>query len=209
MAGNFIMNLVLSTSLSQLWSLVNTQQIIVFLPLFRVTLPANAKVFFGFVMQLAAFNLLPTDLIYDNLFSGMQEAETGAINENFEANGFGSHFFLYNMGTLMVVILSMPFLGCVSYMLKIFRSKHKRIETAYVKLSNYLFWSHSITVVFESYSMVCVSAFINSIHVSYPVKLIFLDELWISRRSYQFFFDYSVLYPLYRTTFAICCLYSD
>ena len=146
--------------------MVNTQQIIVMLPLFRVTLPVNAAIFFGFVMQLAAFNLLPTDLFYDTYLGGMKQAETGAINDNFEADGFGSHFFLYNMGTLMVVILSMPLFVCLSFMLKLLRTKHKKIQTYYSKLSNYLFWSHSITVVFESYSMVCVSAFINSTHVS-------------------------------------------
>jgi hypothetical protein len=34
-------------------------------------MPANAEIFFGFVMQLAAFNLLPTDLFYDTYFSEM------------------------------------------------------------------------------------------------------------------------------------------
>ncbi len=136
------------------------------MPLFKVNLPANAEMFFGFVMQLAAFNLLPTDLFYDTYFGGMKEAETGAINDNFKSDGFSSVFFIYNMGTLMVVILSMPLLAVVSYTLKLLRNKHRRINTAYLKISNYLFWSHSITVVFESYSMVCVSAFINSTHVS-------------------------------------------
>jgi len=107
--------------------MVNTQQIIVMLPLFRVALPGNSAIFFGFVMQLAAFNLLPTDLFYDKFLSEMKQAETGPINENFEADGFGSHFFLYNMGTLMVVILSMPFLVCICFILKLLRTKHPKI----------------------------------------------------------------------------------
>jgi hypothetical protein len=57
----------------------------------------------------------------------MKQAETGAINDNFEADGFGSHFFLYNMGTLMVVILSMPLLVCLSFILKLLRKKHTKI----------------------------------------------------------------------------------
>jgi hypothetical protein len=110
-----------------MWTMVNTQQIIVMLPLFRVTLPVNAGIFFGFVMQLAAFNLLPTDLFYNTYFGEMKQAETGPINDNFKADGFGSHYFIYNMGTLMVVILSMPLLVCASYILKMLKHKHKRI----------------------------------------------------------------------------------
>lgn len=152
-------------------------------------------------MQLAAFNLLPTDLFYDTYFSSMKEAETGAINENFEADGFSSVFFLYNMGTLMVVILSMPILGCVSYILKLFRNKNKRIDAAYTKLSTYLFWSHSITVVFESYSMVCVSAFINQTHVSTSILLICVDDLWNYRRNHQFVVDNCILHIVCRSAF--------
>lgn len=131
MIGNFIMNLVLSSGMQQLWTMINTLQIIVMLPLFRVTLPPDAQIVFGFVMKLAAFNLLPTDLFYDKYFSSMKQAETGAINDNFESDGFGSVFFIYNMGTLMVGILSMPLLIVLNYTLKLFRNKNKRIMAWY------------------------------------------------------------------------------
>ena len=97
------------------------------MPLFRVSLPPDAQIFFGFVMQLAAFNLLPTDLFYDTYFSSMKEAETGPINENFEADGFGSHYFIYNMGTLMVAIMSLPLLVVLNYIFKFLSNKSKHI----------------------------------------------------------------------------------
>jgi len=49
MAGNLVMNIILSASLQQLWSLINTQQIIVLMPLFNLKLPPNAGMFFGFI----------------------------------------------------------------------------------------------------------------------------------------------------------------
>lgn len=61
----------------------------------------------------------------------MKEAETGVINENSEVNGFSSVLFFYNMGTLLVVITSMPILACISHILKLLKNKHKIIETAY------------------------------------------------------------------------------
>ena len=42
MIGNFIFNLLVSASLNQLWSLINTQQLIVLMPLFKTNIPANA-----------------------------------------------------------------------------------------------------------------------------------------------------------------------
>lgn len=44
---NFILNLLLSASLQQIWSMINTQQIIVMLPLFNLSLPTNAEDFFN------------------------------------------------------------------------------------------------------------------------------------------------------------------
>jgi hypothetical protein len=44
------LNIILSASLQQLWSMINTQQIIVLMPLFSINLPPNAAVFFGFIM---------------------------------------------------------------------------------------------------------------------------------------------------------------
>jgi len=61
----------------------------------------------------------------------MKQAETGAINDNFESDGFSSVFFIYNMGTLMVAILSMPLLIVLNYTLKLFRNKNKRIMAWY------------------------------------------------------------------------------
>jgi hypothetical protein len=51
------------------------------MPLFSVNLPHNAGVFFGFIMQIAAFDILPTDSFYDTYFN-IQETEP--INSNFE-----------------------------------------------------------------------------------------------------------------------------
>ncbi len=109
MAGNFAINLVLSAGLSQLWSMINTQQIIVVMPLFNTNIPANAGMFFGFIMNLASFNLLPTDKFY-NQYLNMSKDDPGALNSNFEDQGYGSVYLLQNLGTLLVAILTIPLL---------------------------------------------------------------------------------------------------
>jgi hypothetical protein len=36
--------------------------------LFNIRMPANAAIFFGFMMQIASFDLIPMHLLYDMIF---------------------------------------------------------------------------------------------------------------------------------------------
>ena len=159
------MNLVLSAGLSQLWSMINTQQIIVVMPLFNTNIPANAGMFFGFIMNLASFNLLPTDEFYHSYM--VMSKDPGALNSNFEDQGYGSVYLLQNLGTLLVAILTIPIFVGLYYLMKPFTRCSTRIQKVHLKLKNYLFWSHQIQVIFESYSVICMCALINLKYVSF------------------------------------------
>jgi len=56
MASNFLINILISASLNQLWAMINTQQMMVMMPLFKIEMPANAGIFFKHVMEIAAFD---------------------------------------------------------------------------------------------------------------------------------------------------------
>ena len=77
----------MAASLNQLWSMINTQQLIVMIALFQVTMPANAGMFFRTIMSIAAFDFYDfTDIIHE-LFS---IEPTDPIDKNFESIGFES-----------------------------------------------------------------------------------------------------------------------
>lgn len=78
--GNFLMNLVLSASLNQLWVMINTQQLIVLLPLMKVQLPANAAIFFKSIFQIAAFDFYDMN---DVIHEALELEPTEPFNENF------------------------------------------------------------------------------------------------------------------------------
>jgi hypothetical protein len=59
--ANFVANLGMSASLNQLWSMINTQQLIVMMPLFKVSMPANAQAFFNQIFTIAAFQIFNLD----------------------------------------------------------------------------------------------------------------------------------------------------
>ena len=96
------MNIVVSASLNQLWSMINTQQLIVLMPLFKTSIPANAGIFFNQIMQIAAFDLIEINGPLNYL---LDLKPTGPLNQNFGAIGFESIFLINNMGTLGIAFL--------------------------------------------------------------------------------------------------------
>ena len=74
LAGNFVLNFILSASLQQVWSLIESQQIIVLMPLFKIDIPANVGMFFGYIIAIASFDLIPIDDYIDQ-YGGLTPVE--------------------------------------------------------------------------------------------------------------------------------------
>jgi len=49
------------------------------MPLFYLAVPANCGIFFSFAMQIAAFDIIPTDIIY---IEWLGFNKPGALNNN-------------------------------------------------------------------------------------------------------------------------------
>ena len=72
-----ILNIVMSTSLGLIWSLMNSLQVIVFIPLINFPFPMNTVKFSVILMAIANFDILPhaefNSLVFefkdDNLFT--------------------------------------------------------------------------------------------------------------------------------------------
>lgn len=78
------------------------------MPLMQVNLPPNAGTFYGFLMNIASFNILPTDLFYAR-YLPVPDSD-GPINSNFYAIGYGSRYFLVNLGSVVVFLALIPLL---------------------------------------------------------------------------------------------------
>ena len=169
MAGNFIMNLVLSAGLNQMLSMVETQQILLVPPLFMLAIPAAVATFFKFVMEIAAFDLIPTELLFEKAFGWVDTSDS--VNVNFEAEGFGSHLFLFNIGSILIIlILWIPAL-CLHIFCKCFiqffccGDQEKCLRDRRQKLKDFVFWTHPIITLYESYVIICLCTFINMNYV--------------------------------------------
>ena len=109
-------------------------------------------------MQIASFDILPTDSFFDKYFN-IDESE--AINENFDAVGLNSTFFLYNIGSMIIAILSLPLLYLVILLMKPFRRFSNKINAWHNKLNRYMVWGHPITIIHESYTMILICSLVN------------------------------------------------
>ena len=104
--GNLITSFMLSASLQYLYDLISSQQLVILLPLFSVSIPANAYMFFQQLMRIAAIELAPTDEIYSH-FSDLKGIPA---SDTFEEIGFEHHLLMNNFGTMGLIFVILPLL---------------------------------------------------------------------------------------------------
>ena len=56
---NFGLSFLITFSLNFLWSMINCLQMIVYLPLLNITLPANVNTLFTILIEVATFDIIP------------------------------------------------------------------------------------------------------------------------------------------------------
>ena len=90
------------SSLSHLWSMLNSQQMVVHMPMFeKLKFPANAMTVIEQMVKLATFDLIPTESIDDEIYDWPDEEP---YSVNFESAGVESKLFLSNIGFAMYLI---------------------------------------------------------------------------------------------------------
>lgn len=103
--------------------------------------------------------MVPTDFIYEELF-GFKKPD--AVNDNLEAEGFETTLFLFNVGSLIIAIISYPIMLVTYIVMKLLCcGKQSWVEKKRAKLGKLLFWTHPIVTIMESYAVLVMSVFIN------------------------------------------------
>jgi len=132
------------------------------MPLFKVSMPANASLFFAQMMAIAAFDLIETGPYLDVL---LNLPPSDPLNSNFAAVGFESRYVLHNMGTLLLALI----LYVISIFLAFIMQKMGCENVVYRGQLWYqeLFYGTLISIVTESYSIFSVSCLINVQHLEW------------------------------------------
>ena len=124
-ALSFIMNLVLSASMNLLWSMMNTLQIIVHLPLINLAFPKNAQAFSAIFLSLAQFDILPHSNINPALFKF--SSRNKAVAKRFANCDYETSNFIRNVGSVFWFAVAWCMFAFFCKLLK--RSRFKFIAT--------------------------------------------------------------------------------
>ena len=90
------------------------------MPLFKIDIPANVGMFFGYIIAIASFDLIPIDDYIDQ-YGGLTPVDP--INDNFEAIGFKSLYVVINLGTMLIFIILFPTLVLLERVLRSIKCK--------------------------------------------------------------------------------------
>jgi len=139
------------------------------------------------------------ELLYDQIFDEVPDS----VNSNLENEGFGTTLILYNLGSMIIAILSFPVLAIYSSILRLFipvckgtikKSCKKKRES----LEETLYWTQPIVTYTESYAVLSMCTLINLRFMDFDEKETRLtSSLTIILLSIQFILPIAVALILF------------
>ena len=161
--GNFILSLMLSASLNQMWSMVEAQQIIVMFPMFFIAIPPVPAFFIAKFMEIANFDVLPVGDVWGKIFYMPPCLQLGA---RYNAVGMDDTMFVGNIGSLFVTIIIVQFMmiaAIAAFNLKdCIKNKRfkKGAKNIWLKLKNDAFWIVPIQTLMEASMVISLASFL-------------------------------------------------
>ena len=151
-------NAIIGSSLGAIFGMINALQIIIILPLFDTSMPANTGMVFKYLTKIAAFDILE---IGDYVDEFLELGQTDPVDNNFETLGFESKWFINNVGSFFIYLL-WCFAIVIFYLLVATLNKTSgyclRLKH---RLSIMVFWNKLSMAIFESILVVGLSCFIT------------------------------------------------
>ena len=161
--GNALMSLPLKASLNKLWSMLNSQQIVVQLPLMEgIKFPANASSMNEVFLDISNFEIISSEMINDEL-ELFYLPEVDPYNLNFLQCGYDTHFYLQTLGFPLYIMLGHFTLLILFILLTMCNTilRSPRISIVTNKLKKYLFWNGFIRLYMELYSGLALSSVLS------------------------------------------------
>ena len=156
MAVNLLINTYLSASLQQLWAFIESTQVLVLVAMFKLSLPATAGIFFGYMMKIASFN--PID-VASFIETHTKMTSRDPVNVNFEVIGLGSIYLIVNLGTILLVLMAFPVVMAITAGVKL--TKWKKTTEVSNKIQKMVFWNSTLRFLKESFVIILICCFIN------------------------------------------------
>ena len=120
--------------------------------------PANAMTVMESMIEVATFNLIPTEGVDNQIYHW---PDIDPFSVSFEMAGYESLFFLSNVGFTMYVIYLHILAALIHIIFHPIRNKSTCVQKIYAKLGAYLYWNGVIRVQMELFLELAVLTVLN------------------------------------------------
>jgi hypothetical protein len=103
--------------------MVNTLQLIIHMNMLSVMVPANVQFFFGFIVNIVNFKIIPTKDIIQKLMGGKEKKEETQVTPEFKQSGYESTNIGQNLGIVLLAIIGLIGIILAILGLRIFAKK--------------------------------------------------------------------------------------
>lgn len=163
MITQFLLSYFIGTSLSAFWGLINSQQNLAYLPILSINNPAPVSFYLEFLVEIAGFDPIPIDIVYDLL--GIWDftwVDLAPDNDSFANIGIEDRNFIMGLGSMFVFLVGFVFCIFFTYLLKpcrnikVIKWFHSKVQVeGYIRVT-------IITFIIEGYIDLFLSGLINT-----------------------------------------------
>lgn len=119
---------------NQLLSLVEALTVVSHFVVLNLHYSENLEGFFKDLFPLLTFDILPTDILFEYMFS-LSQIEDEAMTKSFGAIGYESMFVYNNLGSLLIFQVAMVVLQMINFLL--LKLTNTRLPRPLLRVRNY------------------------------------------------------------------------
>lgn len=190
-------NMFIAGTLQHFWSFVASQQIIVIMPLFAISLPANAMTIYEVLFQIAEFDMIPTDEFFSPMHEELEEfgPSEDPLKDKMEPLGFETVWFLSNLGSIIVLfgvyLLLLVILVLMTLLQYCFPHKsRKSLRFKTNRLRVFALYNAPITFLRDSFIVIAICCVYNTAYLTFETRIAALNS-WLALITMLFL----ILYP--------------
>ena len=160
--GNFMLNLLLSGTMTFIWGLLNSLQVVSHFPLINIMMPANAQYTFQTIVLIATFELIPTGDLIDGMEDGLGIRNLEySLTDNFIDFGFDTTDPIRNLSVLFIFMMFLVAYPVLSLFLRGLCFWCDKCNQCLAKIDQSIFFNTYLRYGLESYLELCISSLLR------------------------------------------------